>query len=203
MVSVSTSEITEALRSASQLRGQVEKLERAAPKRRSSVRRLFSFVTRALACVVVIVLVVDGWFAYDAFRSEAPGSEAKSSSRSGGPTYSDLVIFEDLNHFSGRVAITNPFPRDIEVFVDVDLYDGDQTVGEISGMVTLRPDSTSVVELTGYGRVRQLLGEPSAPGRLACLRLRKRAPRRRRRGRTGPTRRLDWRSPQRQSGMAM
>ena len=48
------------------------------------------------------------------------------------------------------MAITNPFDRDIEVFVDVDLYDGDPHVGEVNGNVTLRPDSTSVVELQGF-----------------------------------------------------
>ena len=63
--------------------------------------------------------------------------------------YSDLVILEDFDRFGGRVSITNPFPRDIEVLVDVDLYDGDQAVGELHGSVTLRPDSTSVVELHG------------------------------------------------------
>ena len=48
------------------------------------------------------------------------------------------------------MAITNPFDREIEVFVTVDLYDGEQQVGEITGSVTLRPDSTSAVELDGF-----------------------------------------------------
>jgi hypothetical protein len=150
MVGVSTSEITEALQKAARLRERVERLEREAPRRRSLARRVFSFVTRSLACVVVIVLAVDGWFAYNAFRDDEGGSGATAEATAGGPTYSDLVIFEDFDRFSGRVSITNPFHRDIEVLVDVDLYDGDQAVGEISGMVTLRPDSTSVVELDGY-----------------------------------------------------
>ena len=34
--------------------------------------------------------------------------------------------------------------------MNVDLYDGDQHVGEVNGNVTLRPDSTSVVELQGF-----------------------------------------------------
>ncbi len=169
MVGVSTSEITEALRKASRLRGEVEQLEREAPRRRSLAGRVFSFVTRSLACVVIIVLAIDGWFAYDAFRDEAPGSGATAEATAGGPTYSDLVIFEDFDRFGGRVAITNPFPRDIEVFVDVDLYDGDQAVGELNGEVTLRPDSTSVVELDWIRRVRRLHREPSAPRRLGCL----------------------------------
>lgn len=150
MVGVSTSEITEALQKASRLRGEVEQLERRAPRRRSLAGRVFSFVTISLTCVVLIVLAIDGWFAYDTFRDEGPGSGATAEAAAGGPTYSDLVIFEDFNRFGGRVAITNPFPHDIDVFVDVNLYDGDQAVGELSGMVTLRPDSTSAVELTGY-----------------------------------------------------
>ena len=60
------------------------------------------------------------------------------------------MIFEDFDQFAGRVSITNPFPRDIEVLVDVDLYNGEQAVGELHGSVTLRPDSTSVVELLGF-----------------------------------------------------
>ena len=111
--------------------------------------------------------------------------------------YSDLVIFEDFDRFAGTVAITNPFGRDIEVLVNVDLYDGDQAVGEISGMVTLKPESTSVVELDGFddfgdfteSRVH-LSGWPvSAP--------QERTPRHRRRGRTDLMHRLDWRTRRR------
>ena len=150
MVGVSTSEIAEALQKAARLRGEVEQLERKAPKRRSLAGRVFSFVIISLTCLVLIVLAVDGWFAYDAFRHDAPGSGTTTSSTADGPTYSDLEIFETVGRFAGRVAITNPFDRDIEVFVTVDLYDGDQHVGEVSGNVTLRPDSTSVVELQGF-----------------------------------------------------
>ena len=153
MVGVSTSEITEALRKASQLRGEVEQLERRAPRRRSPAGRVLSFVTISLTCIVLSVLAIDGWFAYDTFRDEAPGSGATAEETAGGPTYSDLEFFETVGRFAGRVAITNPFDRDIEVFVTVDLYDGDQHVGEVSGNVTLRPDSTSVVELQGFDDV--------------------------------------------------
>ena len=64
---MSTSEITEALQKSARLRGEVERLERRAPKRRSLVGRAFSFVTVSLTCLVLVVLAVDGWFAYDAF----------------------------------------------------------------------------------------------------------------------------------------
>ena len=153
MVGVSTSEIADALQKAARLRGEVERLDPRPQKRRSLAGRVFSFVTRSLACLVVIVLAVDGWFAYDSFRDKASGSEASAEVAAGGPTYSDLVVFEDFDRFAGRVAITNPFPRDIEVWVDVDLYDGEQAVGELHGSVTMRPDSTSVVELQGWDAV--------------------------------------------------
>ena len=101
------------MQKAARLRGEVDKLERESPRRRSWAGRVYSFVTRALACLVIIVLAVDGWFAYNAFRNEAPGSESTAEATAGGPTYSGLVIFEDFDRFAGRVAITNPFPRDI------------------------------------------------------------------------------------------
>ena len=122
-----------------------------------------------MTCLVLIVLAVDGWFAYDAFRNEPPGSGTSASSTADGPTYSDLEIFEDSGRFAGRVAITNPFDRDIDVFVNVDLYDGDQHVGEVNGNVTLRPDSTSVVELQGFDDSVGIHREPGAPQRLACV----------------------------------
>lgn len=150
MVGVPTSEITEALQRAAKLRAQVDGREPRAPKRRSMTGRVFSFVRIALTCLVLIVLAVDVWFAYDAFRSDEPSAGTSASSAAESPTYSDLEIFESSAHFAGQVAITNPFDRDIEVFVTVDLYDGEQNVGEVSGNVTLRPDSTSVVELQGF-----------------------------------------------------
>ena len=149
MVGVSTSDVTEALQKAARLRGEIEQLERNVPKHRSLARRVFSFVTISLTCLVLIVLAVDGWFAYDVFRHHAPGSGTTTSSERG-PTYSDLQIFEDSGHFAGRVAITNPLDPDVQVFVAVDLYDGEQQVSEIIGIVTLRPDSTSVVELDSF-----------------------------------------------------
>ncbi len=150
MVGVPTSEITDALQKAAKLRAQVEGLEPRAPKRRSMTGRVFSFVRIALTCLVLIVLAADAWFAYDAFRSDEPAAGTSASSAAEGPTYSDLEIFESSGSFAGWVAISNPFDRDIEVFVTVDLYDGEQNIGDVSGNVTLRPDSTSVVELQSF-----------------------------------------------------
>ncbi|WP_460713704.1 hypothetical protein [Nocardioides dilutus] len=147
---MSTSEPAEALQKAARLRREVEQMEPRTPKRRSFAGRFFSFVRTSLTCLVLIVLAVDVWLAYDAFRREAPESGTSASSPADGPTYSDLEIFDSGGRFAGQVAITNPFDRDIEVFVTVDLYDGEQNVGEVSGNVTLRPDSTSTVELRGF-----------------------------------------------------
>ena len=112
MVGVSTSEIAEALQKAARLRGEVERLERRAPERRSPAGRVLGYVTKSLTCLVLIVLAVDGWFAYDAFRNEPPESGTSASSTADGPTYSDLEIFENSGRFAGRVAITNPFDRE-------------------------------------------------------------------------------------------
>jgi hypothetical protein len=140
----------EQLQKSARLRREVDSLFRETSKRPSLIGRAGRFVIRFLTAVVVMVLAIDGWFAYEAFHRDGPKSGTTASSTVGGPTYSDLQVFEDFGRFAGRVAITNPFDRDIEVFVDVDLYDGEQHVGEVSGNVSLRPDSTSVVELQGF-----------------------------------------------------
>ena len=52
-------------------------------RRRSLAGRVFSFATRTLACVVIIVLIVDGWFADDAFRDKTSGSDATAEATGG------------------------------------------------------------------------------------------------------------------------
>ena len=142
-----TSETTEALQKAARLRRDIERFAPPPPKRGSLLGRVFTFIVRSLTWLVVLLLAVDGFLAYRTFhQNERAGTTASSV---GGPTYSDLQVYKAFDNFAGRVAITNPFAHDIEVFVDVDLYEGEQAVGEISGSVTLRPDSTSVVDLVG------------------------------------------------------
>jgi hypothetical protein len=98
---------------------------------------------------VTVILVVDGWFAYDAFFRDDPGSGAGVTAEATSPTYSGLRIVDDAGLFAGDVTINNPFDRDTFVIVTVDLYDGDQAVGELTGSVTLKADSQSSVELLG------------------------------------------------------
>jgi hypothetical protein len=150
---LATSDVTDSLQKAARLRAQIEQLDRDVSSRRPGlVVRLYRFSRRSLAGLVVAVLVVDGWFAYRAFDTEHR-SEDGISAAGASPTYSGLQIFDDAGSFAGRVATANPFDTDIELFVTVDLYDGQQQVGEVSGNVTLRPESTSVVELVGYDDV--------------------------------------------------
>ena len=85
MIGVSTSEIEAVLQKAARLRGQVEKLELEALRRRTFAGRVFSFFIGFLTCVVIAALAVDGWLAHDAFRHEAPGSGTSTSSTGVGP----------------------------------------------------------------------------------------------------------------------
>lgn len=75
----------------------------------------------------------------------APGVSAQSAE----PTYSELELYQSRGAFAGQVRVTNQFNQDIEVFVEVNVYDGDQEVGELHGDVTLKPQSAAQVELYG------------------------------------------------------
>lgn len=142
------SETARQLQRAVDLRRSLEKSEHEAWKSRSLLRLVLSFVNTILTVLTIAVLAVDGWFAYDVFVREDAGTSVAASATE--PTYSDLEIFEDSGAFAGEVTITNPFDRDTYVMVTVDLYDGDQAVGEVSGIVTLKPHSRSSVELIGF-----------------------------------------------------
>ena len=146
MVAVPMSDVEEALAKAARLRRDVEGLDPRPRKRRSLAGKTFSFVTRSVASLVVVVLATDALFAYRVFHDD-PAQAVSSSAE--GPTYSDLQIYEDQGYFAGRVSTTNPFAKDIDLYVTVDLYDGDQQVGEVFGHVTLKPNSSSVLELDG------------------------------------------------------
>ena len=52
------------------------------------------------------------------------------------------------NDFEGTIKVENPTSDFQDVFVTVDLFDGDQNVGELLGSVTLKPRSSSSVSLS-------------------------------------------------------
>lgn len=49
--------------------------------------------------------------------------------------------------FSGSISINNPTASFQDVLVTVDLFDGDQNVGELLGTVTIKPGTASSVDL--------------------------------------------------------
>jgi hypothetical protein len=59
-------------------------------------------------------------------------------------------MFDDAGTLGGRVTIRNPLEHEAEVLIEVDVFDGEQHVGELSGSVAVKPDSESVVELTSF-----------------------------------------------------
>jgi hypothetical protein len=68
-----------------------------------------------------------------------------------GIAYSNLKIgSSDLGTFDGRIKLVNHENLHIDVLVTINVYDGDQEVGDLSGSVTLKPDSASNVELSSF-----------------------------------------------------
>ena len=126
---------------------EVDRLDTDEVRRRQGrgfVGRWLRRVSRLLTLAVLVVLLVDGWYAYDEFFRDEPIRAAP-----GGPGWSDLEVWEAGGYFGGQITIDNPTDRYVEMMVDVDLFDGDQNVGDLSGSITLKPESEAVVELDG------------------------------------------------------
>ena len=88
--------------------------------------------------------------------------------------------------------------------MDVDLYNGDQAVGELQREVTLKPDSTSVVELLGSDEFVDFTERRVHLKRMELSRrLKQRTPRRRRRGRTEAEASIRLADASRSAGTAM
>lgn len=58
----------------------------------------------------------------------------------------DVDLGED-GSFVGMISVENPTDTFQDVIVTVDLFDGDQNVGELFGAVTVKPGTASSVEL--------------------------------------------------------
>ena len=62
--------------------------------------------------------------------------------------FDDLDVTRGNNGaFSGSISIENPTSTFQDVVVTVDLFDGDQNVGELLGIVTVKPGTASGVDL--------------------------------------------------------
>jgi hypothetical protein len=68
-----------------------------------------------------------------------------------GLSYSELAIrTDDSGHFDGTIRLANHEKLDVDVLVTVNVYDGDQEVGDLTGTVTLKPESSSTVDLISF-----------------------------------------------------
>lgn len=133
--------------STDRLLAEVDRLDTDEVRRRQGrgfVGRWLRRISQLLTLAVLVVLAVDGWYAYDEFTRDEPIRAAP-----GEPGWSDLEVWDANGRFAGQVTIDNPTDRYVEMWVDVDLFDGDQNVGDLSGSITLKPDSEAVVELSG------------------------------------------------------
>ena len=71
-----------------------------------------------------------------------------------GITYSNVQIgSSDVGYFDGNVKLVNHEHIHVRVMVTINVYDGDQQVGDLTGSVTLKPDSASTVDLVSVDRV--------------------------------------------------
>lgn len=109
---------------------------------------------RTFAVLLLCTLLVSAYVAWSGItgREPVPIPDALG----GGPkhvtgTDSD---FGDLDvdrggdgSFVGTISVENPTDMFQDVIVTVDLFDGDQNVGELFGTVTVKPGTASLVEL--------------------------------------------------------
>jgi hypothetical protein len=109
---------------------------------------------RTFAVLLVCTFVVSAYVAWSGItgREPVPIPDALG----GGPkhvtgTDSD---FQDLDvdrgqdgFFAGSISVRNPSDTYQDVIVTVDLFDGDQNVGELFGTVTVKPGTASSVAL--------------------------------------------------------
>lgn len=109
---------------------------------------------RMFAVLLVCTLVASVYVAWSGItgREPVPIPEALG----GGPNhitgtdsdFDDLDVTRgDGGAFSGSISISNPTDRFQDVLVTVDLFDGDQNVGELLGSVTVKPGKASSVDL--------------------------------------------------------
>jgi hypothetical protein len=109
---------------------------------------------RAVRAVLVLTLLVSAYVAWSGFTdrelvwpiSAVIGGEKDVTGTD--PDFHDLDVGRDDNSlFDGTVTVENPTGDFQEVFVTVDVFDGDQNVGDLTGSVTLKPRSASSVDL--------------------------------------------------------
>jgi len=116
-------------------------------------------IARIGTYAVALALIGVAWFAWSVFNAGTSTTDPATPRVRPSPaadvhttkTYADLRVFQDTaGHFAGTILMRNHTAHDETVVVTVNMYDGDQNVGRVSGMVTLKPTSESKLELTGF-----------------------------------------------------
>jgi hypothetical protein len=126
---------------------EIDAVDRASVgRRRGRWGRVLTWATRLATIAVIGVLAANAWIAWDVFVDNDGSGSAPASE----PSYSDLEVYDDAGHFGGEITVRNPLDDYVALMVTVDLYDGDQNVGDMSGTITMKPDSEAVVTLRGF-----------------------------------------------------
>jgi hypothetical protein len=60
---------------------------------------------------------------------------------------------DGIGNFDGKITLVNHEHLHVHVMVTINVYDGDQQVGDLTGSVTLKPDSASTVDLLSIDTV--------------------------------------------------
>lgn len=131
---------------------------------------------RMFAVLLVCTFVVSSYVAWSGFtgREPVPIPEVLG----GGPihitgTDSDVgdldVIRAGDDMFAGSISIENPTDNFQDVLVTVDLFDGDQNVGELFGTVTGKPGTASTVDLFFDGPLRVVERCARRPAAIALI----------------------------------
>lgn len=120
---------------------------------------MIKLLKRTLVVLLVCTFAVSVYVAWSGItgREPIPIPEALG----GGPGHVTGIDsdFDDLHvtggnagAFSGSISIENPTSTFQDVVVTVDLFDGDQNVGELWGSVTVKPGTASSVDLFSTDR---------------------------------------------------
>lgn len=109
---------------------------------------------RTLAVLLFCTFVVSAYVAWSSITGREPvpipevlggGSDHIAGTD---PDFDDLDVSRgDDDRFDGSISIENPTDGFQDVLVTVDLFDGDQNVGELFGTVTVKPGKASTVDL--------------------------------------------------------
>ena len=109
---------------------------------------------RTFAVLLVCAFVVCSYVAWSGFTGREPVPIPEALGGGGDHVTGTDSDFDDLDvtrgdggAFEGTLSIANPTDSFQDVLVTVDLFDGDQNVGELFGTVTVKPGKASSVDL--------------------------------------------------------